>query len=366
MTVPLSRRDFLRRSGSLVGGAAFGAAIPAAALSAPSTSPSSDRSLAALLAENRSRYPFSSRSAHLPMSLLALSSMGASPARLEDFAEKGLRGLGPFPAGGRPVDPAAWERSLGRRESVPSFVRLFASEIRARGSETVLRRSLPVLLPGVSSLAFHALIRTAYAVRFHEEEDLPHALGCWAATFGTLGPIEEASKPDPDPLALLERARRSAQLGGKRQRGDIVAVLNGAAALPGFETVSTALSIRDDSVARMADAALRLYAATRDFTVLHLVTGTQAWRVLEPLLPDRDLGRRYYWQAFAAAYVGLGTPEVGPPLAASAASWDAILEETRGRDDDHDVKLVDACREEEKVYGEALYRRAAALRLGLA
>ncbi|MGH7149674.1 MAG: questin oxidase family protein, partial [Planctomycetota bacterium] len=274
--------------------------------------------------------------------------------------------LGPFPTGGAPVEPASWERSLGKREALPSFVRLFASEIRARGSESVLRATLPALLPGVGSAAFHALIRTAYAIRFREEEDLPHSLGYWAATFGTLGPIDEAGKTDPDPLALLERARRSEQLGCRPQRGrNIVGSMEGAAALPGFEAVSTALSVREDSVARMAEAALRLYAATRDFTVLHLVTGTHAWRVVEPLVPDRDLGRRYLWQAFAAAYVGLGTPELGPPPAASAASWDAILKEARGRDDDHDVKLVDSCREEERVYGEALYRRAAALRLGL-
>ncbi|HKB15039.1 MAG TPA: questin oxidase family protein, partial [Planctomycetota bacterium] len=187
MGSPFSRREFLRRSGSVVGGAAFGAAIPASGLQARPGTPV--RTLAELLAENRSRYPFSSRSTHLPMSLLALSNMGAPPARLEDFAEKGLRGLDAFPTGGDPVEPGSWERSLGKREAVPAFVRLFASEIRARGSEPVLRRTLPVLLPGVGSFAFHALIRTAYAVRFREEEDLPHALGCWAATFGTLGPI---------------------------------------------------------------------------------------------------------------------------------------------------------------------------------
>ena len=49
---------------------------------------------------------------------------------------------------------------------------------------------------------------------------------------------------------------------------------------------------------RLAELAARTYAATRDFTVLHLVTSAHALRLLLPQLPD-EAARAAALQAYA-------------------------------------------------------------------
>ena len=105
--------------------------------------------------------------------------------------------------------------------------------------------------------------------------------------------------------------------------------------------------------------------STGNFTALHAVTSTHALRVLMPFMSDRELLLRYHWQALTAAFIGIGSPRAKETLPENKAEWSSIASRAIASDDDHDAKLVFACREEQALRGDEMYRFAAALRVKL-
>jgi hypothetical protein len=71
--------------------------------------------------------------------------------------------------------------------------------------------------------------------------------------------------------------------------------LAGAAVQP-----ADAPALRD--IARFA---LQAYAQREDFTLLHIVTGTHAFRIVHAYANDQALARRYLWQAALAAWLSV-------------------------------------------------------------
>src|SRR5262249_7392195 len=80
---------------------------------------------------------------------------------------------------------------------------------------------------------------------------------------------------------------------------------------------------------------------------------------------------RYFWQAIAAVYPKMGLP-VLPGADAVAAMreapcppWPEIAAAACASDDEHDHSLAFSAWQEEAAYGDPLYRRVAARRVGL-
>jgi hypothetical protein len=68
---------------------------------------------------------------------------------------------------------------------------------------------------------------------------------------------------------------------------------------------------------------------------------------------------RFFWQAYAHAVVAARLQRQAPAV---LRSWEELERAALGSDDDHVVKLVDSCREEERAWGEpgqTLWRQAA-------
>ena len=137
--------------------------------------------------------------------------------------------------------------------------------------------------------------------------------------------------------------------------------------LPGFAPAASTLRIDDGSLTAIARAAVRLYVGSGDnFTALHGVTGTHAYRLLEPYVTDRAAGRRHLWQALVAAYVHIDAPEIGPAApGGKLPTWQQVIARAAASDDDHQLKLTDVAREESRHYDDPTYLRAAAIHLDL-
>ena len=122
--------------------------------------------------------------------------------------------------------------------------------------------------------------------------------------------------------------------------------------------------LREDehTLAAIAAAVLELYVATADFTALHAVTTTHAYRLLSPYLERGAV--RYQFQAIAAAFVSIA-PRLGAPPSHAAPAWPQIVGRTLESLGAHDIELVDIAREEEAHYRQPTYRRAAARRMRL-
>ena len=299
-----------------------------------------------------------SLASHLPMALVALARLGADDARLADFAERYATRLHPAP----PPQPwpagQPWQSRFGDPGAWPAYRRLFNDWFDDEGAPAVLAQALPPLLRGVGAAAFHGPIRAAYALAAGHSHELADALAYWACRWFALGTPQAAGTAD-DAAAVL--ARLSLPMPRRRLIAQRMARV---AEQPAF--AATAAAYRIDpatTLAQLAALAARLYAASANFTVLHLLTSAHAMRLLLPWLDDDDAAAAlgHYWLAYAAGHAASGLNTAGaarvPP--APLRPWPEIVARAIASDDDHLIKLVDSCCEQEQAYGGAVWRLAA-------
>lgn len=301
---------------------------------------------------------------HLPMALVALARMGAPADRLRLYARLYERRLEPAPEGGKILPQECWPQNLGRRRRYADFLATFQRAATERGLPQLLRDALPLLMPGCAAAAFHPLIRLGYALEAEAQQEVAIALAYWAARHLSLGGTSgtEARPLSGDPEMLLSRLADDPTFNHRPDADSLIDAEMKRATVPEFAPVIDWLEIGPDSIRLLARAALRLYAATGDFTALHMLTGMQAVRLVLPYCEDRSAALRWIWQALAAAYLSIGKPPVPvhhSPGATNAPGWPEILNWTLEADDEHVIKLVYSCWVEDRAYADSLYRTVA-------
>jgi predicted RNA-binding Zn ribbon-like protein len=300
---------------------------------------------------------------HLPMALASLARLGADEARLAAF-EAGyvgqLKAAAParaWPAG------SPWRPPLGRRAAWAAYRSLFAEWIGHEGSSDVLAQVLPWLWPGVAAAGFHGLIRTASAVRCGHVGEVAEGLAYWSCRYLPLGELPgvpgAGRRAHTDPVALLRRLRAGAS------NARLIAERMREVARDGeVNRVAAQLVVTEETPRLLARAAAQALAGSGDFTALHLVTSAHAMRVLTRFVDEPLAGWRAYWQAYAHAVVAA---RLQRRPAAELLGWEALERIALVSDDEHVIKLVDSCREEERAWaepGEALWRQAASQYVG--
>ena len=287
---------------------------------------------------------------HLPMALLALARLGATEARLNAFAQSYSSRLQPAPP--HAIWPAgdAWASRLGERVAWPEYRSLFGDWLLHEHASEVLRQTLPLLMQGCGAAAFHGLIRTAYALQSTRRQELADALAYWACRWLDLGTAGSGGNGCTggtvrEPEAVLRRLHATAS-----DAGLIFQRMQAAAREPHFQAVVATLVVHESTLAQLALLAAQAYAASGNFTALHLVTSAHATRLLLPCLDDPLPALAGYWRAFAAAVCASGmTADTAP--APKPKPWPELVAAAVASDDDHVIKLVDSCREEQRACG---------------
>ena len=301
-------------------------------------------------------------SSHLPMALAALARLGASDERLGQFAQRYTARVGLRPAPPHQAWPAgdAWHGRFGDPSAWPAYCHLFTQWIGFEGAPTVLAQALPALMRGVGAAAFHGQIRSAHAIDSGHELELAHALAYWACRWFSLG-APASGGSEHDPAAVLAQMRFE-----KPKRPLIAERMALVAARPGFAHAAAGFRIDDEpatALQSLATHAAALYARSGHFTVLHLVTSAHAMRVLLSTIDGDDACSAigHYWLAYAAgvASSGLREADLSPAPGTALRSWPELVATALASDDDHLIKLVDACREQERFYGGMVWREAA-------
>lgn len=290
---------------------------------------------------------------HLPMALVALHRLGAPDDRLAAFALHYASKLEAAPPAA--VWPAgnAWAERLGERAAWPAYRALFAEWLVYEETQAVLSQVLPRLMPGCGAAAFHGLIRTAYAVEAAHAGELADALAYWACRHLPLGAAPGGRQKDP---AVLLRALEAALAGRASGPGLIVDHMREVAALPGIARAAARLRVHEGTLPALARQAAGSYARSGDFTALHLVTSAHALRTLLPFVDDPAFAVGFYWRAFAVAW-SARSAKADEPI--EARDWPSVVAAAVASDDEHVIKLVDSCREEERAYGGDDWRLAA-------
>jgi len=294
---------------------------------------------------------------HFPMALVALARLGADGHRLADFARRYAVRLHASPAAQRWPSGEPWQGRFGDPSAWPAYRSLFDEWFDHEGAPAVLAQALPPLLRGVGAAAFHGLIRAAYAVAAGHSHELADALAYWACRWFALGEAPHGGR-ERDPATVLARLAI-----GKPKPPLIAERMALAAGHPTFARAVAALHIDPDAtLEQLATLAARLYAASGNFTVLHLVTSAHALRVLLPWLDEDDVQQAlgHYWLAYAAGHAASGLNGAAASTGrAELLPWPEIVTRATASDDDHLIKLVDSCREQERHYGGVVWREAA-------
>jgi hypothetical protein len=311
---------------------------------------------------------------HLPMALVALDQMGATPSQLNGYVRSHTSWLEKLPE--RAAGTAgAWPFRKANRDAFLDLRTDFKRRIARDGWEAVLHAVLPDLARGISAAAFHGLIRTAMGVVGRHDGEIGSGLAYWAAHWQRLGVTLAAPaelQPSTDPMALLARLQTDPRFAfDPKKAPDLIDdALIAAAALDGFGEVIHWLDAEQCRIADLARAAAALYAATGSFTALHGVTGTQATMVLLPYLQEQSVLVSWLWQALAAAYISIGRPQIPEADAidawrnAETPAWPDVLQRALGEEDEHTVKLCYSALCLGRATGDRLFRWLAAREVG--
>ncbi|MEU9520339.1 hypothetical protein [Streptomyces sp. NPDC048224] len=302
---------------------------------------------------------------HAPMAAEALAHMGYAD-EVPAWVERNLRTRSYHDVPERrwpidPDDPGDWRAALGDFSRVADWTALFERELALGPWTGVLARWWPRLLPGMSAVLTHGVIRTAHAVRAVAAApgdnrlqlgELAQGLGYWAARHSTHGIVadpDDAAAPDAADLGAADPDATSPP-------GDVTGP--GGAAGPGGD-----LAGRDrgrapdagpdgrDEVSRDLDALVAEYAGIyataaqhHPVPLIHAVTGPAAVRLVVAHLPSAQR-RPSYLTARAVSRTMLDWFRTAPGPATPAPAAPPALSEVFARaveiGDEHTIKLAE-------------------------
>ncbi|MCE4557474.1 questin oxidase family protein [Roseateles cellulosilyticus] len=288
---------------------------------------------------------------HLPMAQQALLELGASTGRLQAFTEAEESHLEP--------QAVAWparsdaSRDLGRPDRDAAWRSHFAGRIADVGADAALREALAVLLPGAGAIAFHGLIRTGHAVLAGHDGELAAGLAHWASHFTPLAVADGA------PLALAGwlQALRSLLRPAYPVGSFIADRMQAWGGTPGFAAVAGRLQTGPDSLRDLALLAARTYAASGNFTVLHLLTASHAMSVLQPWWPTSELPHGFSVAAAAGLLASGATPSFALGNSPSRP-WPALIAAACAHNDLHVIKLTHAAWRLDRQWPDPAWRSA--------
>ncbi|WUH88812.1 hypothetical protein OG900_38145 [Streptomyces sp. NBC_00433] len=265
------------------------------------------------------------------------------------------------------ADETDWRSALGDFDRVTDWWDLFDRELELHPWQEVLARWWPRLVPGMSGVMTHGVIRTAHAVRAIAHADttdtgstggstdggaagelyrreLAHGLGYWAARYSVRDAAAlQAAEPLP-PAAGDSGGDEGGEDGGR----------------------GAALAALDDLV---ADACGH-YAATRaghPVPLIHAITGPAAVRLVLPHLPADQ-----QWSSYLAArhcsfgirgYYGPPAPSTSPgggvAGGAGVPSAEQLVADAVELGDEHAIKLAEVAVRHQALLPDERYAAAA-------
>lgn len=309
---------------------------------------------------------------HLPMVLEAMGRLGASPERLEAYAERYIsaHAVPEMPVRLAPLSAQTWRSTIGDRSREADLRDFFTSEVARLGGAETIRLYMPDLAQGVGASATHALMRLAYAVRRRDEAEIGIALGYWASTYLSFPIRTGQDKAGPVDL-VLEMHGNPAFSGIVVSSTLLWKWIEHMGTLPQFQQLLGRMPPEETSLETLRSASLALYAGTMSFEALHAVTGCHWLRLVWPFVDAPGALASYWWENVLALYARIGMPSLLEAEALGAMRHlplppdKEIAAAAVASDDEHDHSLVFSALEEFALTGDRLYKVVAARRVGL-
>lgn len=318
--------------------------------------------LQSLLEESQSYGPEfgNGLSNHLPMCLVALQQMDATGERLTEFYQHYIPRLNGFERATEATDPL---KSLNQPELFPAHLNYFNQLIEKQGVAETLKTWIPHLLSGMGTGAFHALLRVGYSIKAENPHETAQGLAYWTSSYLDLG--SDAEQVDSEPGDFLTIIDQTADIARDHTftPGIIFNRMAEIAAMPTFRDLP--IQPATVNLEGLAELALTAYVNSRNFTLLHGVTGCHALRLLLPFVDDQEALLRAYWRALLTAYLSTGSVPIDQKIELDyVLEWPTLLEQAVASNNDHVIKMIYTCWREEQQYHNPAYLYAANLALG--
>lgn len=316
-----------------------------------------------LLDANRGRLAARGTSNHLPMALAALYRLGADAAQLESFNARHIARL-PFleMETGQPVN--GWREHLNQPGRFLSVSLYFEQRLAREGAAVVMAEVFGSLPFAPATVAFHAIIRIAHGLDVGHSGEIAAGLATYVRDYL---PINAGALPAARSANVnLQLAEMSGPLRELKPEGRMItSKVQAVAADRRFIDTLTVAPDSSQLMQEMAHAAIAIYACTRDFTALHLVTSTHALRVICDHFPPPTARSLLpaAWIAFCAAWATFGAPAVPEVVADdqfALPTWPELFAQVIGQTDDHVIKLTWSAWAEDQAHPSPWYQLAVA------
>jgi len=283
---------------------------------------------------------------HLPMALLALSRLGASDQQLDKFYDYYFPKLVPIT---EPTAELIHSRedvlaATGQTQQFPNLRDYFLEQLNAQGIDQVIQDYSLELTQRLKSSALHCLIRVAYAYELQDKQELASALAYWIINTSIIDLLP--TRADVNLETLVENLNQAIDIVDCKKQihadpdGNIITRMNAISKCPSFRAASLPLASQI-SVESIASLSVRAYLNTKDFTILHAVTGTHAYMTLSKFFDKHD-GQLYLLQSIVEALLSTNYGEFFKPIPEpeNLLSIEQIKSKVCNSHNDHTIKLT--------------------------
>jgi len=271
------------------------------------------------------------------MGLYALSEMGANQEELHQFAKNYIdkRDIESIKPSQNIINDENFNSFLGKENSYSEFVAYYLEKIKTNPN-LVFKEYLNELSEGFAGGAFHGLIRAAYAYELNDPEELAKSLAYLSEAYLKFD-IDFDSLQVKDPIQTILDFSTSEHFKKKEFKRPLIT----GRMIDVYEDDHFHPSkLRVTNIEGLYSTLLKLYALTKDFTVLHGFTSTHALAVLKPLLENYDEILQRHWFNLQTAYLSTNcTPILDEPMIDDTLTWEDIFNKSKQAEDVHVIKL---------------------------
>ncbi|MDX1303233.1 questin oxidase family protein [Photobacterium sp.] len=283
---------------------------------------------------------------HLPMALIALDRLGASPERLEEYFEFYSEKLKPLESLSYDED-FNWLEHLGEKEKFNVYLDFYSKQISLYGITSTLRTYIDKLIQGCAASAFHALIRLSYGIIQENPKEITFGLAHMSSHFILLPlPLKGDTKSQELVNNALNVFSNYTAVGNS-----VTQRMTDISNHPDFSRINSYPS--DLSLGSFSTLFSQLYLQSNDFTMLHAVTSSHAMRVVLPYISDESTALKSYWSAALVAVLSIKNLNFNEIVEGNSITTDKLnFKNAINSNDDHMIKLVFSCVEEYRYYNK--------------
>ncbi|PTY36198.1 hypothetical protein BGP77_02475 [Saccharospirillum sp. MSK14-1] len=301
---------------------------------------------------------------HEPMVVSALNELGASELTVRRYQQHTQAKLQPITEPPTDIsDDTVLQGWLGRQTNYSGLYRYFYQQTQRYPLDDLLNRYLPGLADGLTSRAFHPLIRLGHAVHDRNNEEVAAALAYWVWAYQPLPYPNEDQPANKTPAEVFPTLLDSVDWpdesidGGPLISDDFLAVTR---LLP-YQQLRFQLRPQQLELGALSQLAIQAYWMHDNFTLLHGVTGSLAIARLSQWLERPAVLLEPYWKGLVIAWLstGLRWQEQEWPNEPPRLSVEQLRQRATQTMNDHPIKLVAACLNFYQHSGEVLYLHCA-------